>query len=80
MIPSETERQGSKPEWTPSRDPCADCGTRFQVAVYKYKYSRLADTPHGQALVCCATGLCPACARKRALKEKQGGLKGKPWL
>ena len=75
---SETERQGTRPERTPSKDPCADCGTTFQVAVYKY--SRMADTPHGKALLSCAVGLCPACARARAVKEKQGGLKGKPWL
>jgi len=77
-VNSETERQGSRPTWTPSPDPCADCGTTDQVAVYKY--ARWADTPQGKALLSCAVGLCPPCARKRALAEKQGGLKGTPWM
>lgn len=78
MIESETECQGMRPEWERSKDPCSGCGTRVNVAVYKY--SRMADTPRGKAIVCCAVSLCPACARARAVKEKQGRLKGKPWL
>ncbi len=75
---SETERQGMKPRWDPAKDPCSDCQTTVNVAIYRY--SRIADTKHGEALVCCAVNLCPACARARALQEKQGGLKGKKWL
>lgn len=75
---SETERQGMRPKWDPSKDPCSDCGTRVNVAMYNY--SRIIQTKQGECLASCAVSLCPACARARAVKEKQGGLKGNPWL
>lgn len=75
---SETERQGMRGDWERSKNPCSGCGTRLNVAVYKY--SRMIQTDKGECLASCVTDLCPACARKRALKEKQGGLKGNPWL
>lgn len=75
---SETERQGMRPNWEFSRDPCSVCKTRVNVAVYNY--SSIIQTAQGECLASSAISLCPKCARAKAVKEKQGGLKGNAWL